>query len=97
MGSTYLTGVIGKVDLMVQFGGILLSSLHLYMMWGLLPRSHSEEDKARYSTTPVPTPAANLNGRFSLMLDTEPSMTTLREQVGSSPFLGLSLPGGLCV
>lgn len=33
------------------------------------------------------------------MLDTEPSMTGIGEQVGScsSPFLGLSLPGGLCV
>lgn len=54
-----------------------------------------------YSTMPVLTPTASLNGRFSLMLDTKPSMgSTIGEHVGRFLLLillGLSLPGGLCV
>lgn len=60
------------------------------MMRGLLPRSHPEEDKVGYSTTPVLTPTANLNGRFTLMLDTKLSIG--EHSKGASRFLLLTLP-----
>lgn len=58
---------------MAQFGAILFSSLHLYVMRRLLPRSHPEEDRVCCNATPfmpVPTPTANLNRAFDLMLGT---------------------------